>query len=394
MSTAGASPPGQLDSGPWSTQHPGAANTAAFLPDVQAGAYLSTSAVEQQFGISTFKGYVIRRLALSVVTVLVASFLVFLLQRLTPGTIVDAMVGQYMGMNPDEAAAEDSMYGGTAALYFWGQDVPSADTNLNQWVTRMYISPVMQRLVEADFVQYGPRGTGEFTNFTSDNISPQYSRGALAESWEVTADRMVFQIRDGIMWAADGKEHVMESRPYTAEDCAFALNRIADRGNAGWRTENGGFIDSIHAEGGACIVETSTFNPGGFANIAQHAGSVHYPREVIEAGPGSWDNLVGTGPFLVKEAVVGSHIVFARNPQYWRTTTIDGTEYALPFIDEMIMPNLPDETTQIASLRTGKLDIMGTVSVKYRETLADTSPDLQSHCRARAGWRSGRLWWR
>jgi peptide/nickel transport system substrate-binding protein len=108
---------------------------------------------------------------------------------------------------------------------------------------------------------------------------------------------------------------------------------------------------------------------------------VHYPREVIEAGPGSWDNLVGTGPFLVKEAVVGSHIVFARNPQYWRTTTIDGTEYALPFIDEMIMPNLPDETTQIASLRTGKLDIMGTVSVKYRETLADTSPDLQSQ-----GW--------
>ena len=279
------------------------------------------------------------------------------------------------------AAAEDSMYGGTAALYFWGQDVPSADTNLNQWVTRMYISPVMQRLVEADFVQYGPRGSGEFTNFTSDNISPAYSRGALAESWEVTADRMVFNIRDGIMWAADGKEHIMESRPYTAEDCAYALNRVADRGNAGWRTENGGFIDSIHAEGNACIVETSSFNPGGFANIAQHSGSVHYPREVVEADPGNWDNLVGTGPFLLKEAVVGSHITFARNPQYWRTTTIDGTEYQLPFIDEMIMPNLPDETTQIASLRTGQLDIMGTVSVKYRDTLADTSPDLQSQ-----GW--------
>jgi peptide/nickel transport system substrate-binding protein len=279
------------------------------------------------------------------------------------------------------AAAEDSMYGGSAALYFWGQDVPSADTNLNQWVTRMYISPVMQRLVEADFVQYGPRGSGEFTNFTSDNISPAYSRGALAESWEVTADRMVFTIRDGIMWAADGKEHVMQSRPYTAEDCAYALNRVADRGNAGWRTENGGFIDSIHAEGNDCIVETSSFNPGGFANIAQHSGSVHYPRELVEADPGSWDNLVGTGPFMVSEAVVGSHISFARNPQYWRTTTIDGTKYQLPFIDEMIMPNLPDETTQIASLRTGKLDIMGTVSVKYRETLADTSPDLQSN-----GW--------
>ena len=61
-----------------------------------------TSVAEQQSGGSTFKGYVIRRLALSLVTILVASFLVFMLQRLTPGTIVDAMVGQYMGMNPDE----------------------------------------------------------------------------------------------------------------------------------------------------------------------------------------------------------------------------------------------------------------------------------------------------
>ena len=61
-----------------------------------------TSVAEQQSGGSTFKGYVVRRLALSLLTILVASFLVFMLQRLAPGTIVDAMVGQYMGMNPDE----------------------------------------------------------------------------------------------------------------------------------------------------------------------------------------------------------------------------------------------------------------------------------------------------
>lgn len=280
------------------------------------------------------------------------------------------------------ATAADSMYGGTASLYFWGQDVPTADLGLNQWVTRMYISPVLERLVEADFVQYGPRGSGEYTGFTSDNVPEQYSRGALAESWEVTADRMVFNIRPGVTWAADGKEHVMESRPYTAADCAYALNRIADYGSGWWRTENGGFIDSIHApDDTTCVVETSSFNPSGFANVAQHAGSGHYPEEVIEAGAGSWDNLVGTGPFLLKEAVVGSHIAFERNPNYWRTTMIDGAEYPLPFIDELVMPNLPDESTQIASLRTGKLDVMGTVSVKYRETLADTSPELES-----SGW--------
>ena len=55
-----------------------------------------------QSGIRTFKGYVVRRLALSVVTVVVASFLVFSLMRFTPGTIVDAMIAQYIGMNPDQ----------------------------------------------------------------------------------------------------------------------------------------------------------------------------------------------------------------------------------------------------------------------------------------------------
>ena len=58
--------------------------------------------MERRSGAGTFRGYVIRRLALSVVTVAVASFLVFTLMRLTPGTVVDAMVAQYRGMNPEQ----------------------------------------------------------------------------------------------------------------------------------------------------------------------------------------------------------------------------------------------------------------------------------------------------
>ena len=58
--------------------------------------------MERRSGAGTFRGYVIRRLALSVVTVVVASFLVFTLMRLTPGTVVDAMIAQYRGMNPEQ----------------------------------------------------------------------------------------------------------------------------------------------------------------------------------------------------------------------------------------------------------------------------------------------------
>jgi len=283
--------------------------------------------------------------------------------------------------NIDLAFSEEPKYGGKLSFYFWGQEVPSADVNKNNWVTRMYISPVLNRLVEVDFVKFGPRGSSEFTQFTTDKVPEKYSRGALAKSWEVNPEKIVFNIRKGVMWVANGKENVMKSRAYDANDCAFSLNRLVNK-NKGWKTENGGFIDSIYAQDKyTCVVKTSKYSPNAFTNLTQHVTSVQYAPEVIKAGAGNWDNLVGTGPFLLKEAVVGSHISYLRNPNYWNTTNIDGKKYKLPFIDELIMPILPDESTQIASLRTGKLDLMGTVSVNYKDTLAKTSPDLKNN-----GW--------
>ena len=152
----------------------------------------------------------------------------------------------YFQFNIDLAFSEEPKYGGKLSFYFWGQEVPSADVNKNNWVTRMYISPVLNRLVEADFVKFGPRGSGEFTQFTTDNVPEIYSRGALATSWEVNPEKIVFNIRKGVMWAANGKENVMKSREYDANDCAFNLNRLLNK-NKWWKSENDGFIDSIYA---------------------------------------------------------------------------------------------------------------------------------------------------
>jgi peptide/nickel transport system substrate-binding protein len=74
--------------------------------------------------------------------------------------------------------------------------------------------------------------------------------------------------------------------------------------------------------------------------------------------------------------VRGSQATYERNPNYWGKTTIDGKEYQTPFIDKMIWPVIADESTQIASLRTGKIDWAEAVSPRYGETLAKTSPDL------------------
>jgi len=58
--------------------------------------------------------------------------------------------------------------------------------------------------------------------------------------------------------------------------------------------------------------------------------------------------------------------------------TINGKEYQTPFIDKLVFVMIPDEATQVASLRTGKVDWATTVSTKYKDTLAETAPELNS----------------
>ena len=85
---------------------------------------------------------------------------------------------------------------------------------------------------------------------------------------------------------------------------------------------------------------------------------------------------VGTGPFIISEVVPSSYAKYVRNPIYWDTTTINGVEYSLPFVDELIYPIIPDESTQIAALRSGKLDFLHTVDLVYKDSLAKSAPEL------------------
>ncbi len=248
----------------------------------------------------------------------------------------------------------------------------------------VFSTPVLDALIVGDVDQYGPvRGTGAYSFPTWDDIPLTYSKGALAESWDVTPDRILLPIRPGVLWAAYGKEHVMPVRPVTAEDIVFSITHFIDEGSAegapGWLwTENGGFIDSITAEGDTVVVETSRFDVRWKHWFAAGWCCEFLPPEVFAPGidVADWMNLVGTGAFMVKEHVLGSYMAYARNPTYWDTAIINGKEYEIPFVDELIYAIIADESTRIAALRTASVDIDFGISAVYEETLAQTSPEL------------------
>ena len=62
-----------------------------------------------------------------------------------------------------------------------------------------------------------------------------------------------------------------------------------------------------------------------------------------------WQNPVGTGPFMVKEWVPGSHLLLERNEYYW--------EEGKPYLDEVRMDYLPDDNARMLQIQGGEADI-------------------------------------
>jgi peptide/nickel transport system substrate-binding protein len=103
-----------------------------------------------------------------------------------------------------------------------------------------------------------------------------------------------------------------------------------------------------------------------------------YPPEFVTAGVNEWKNAVGTGPFMFSDYVSGSSMTYKKNPVYWRTTPINGKQYQEPFADTLIIPIIPDESTQMALVRTGKLDLVYPVTHFYSDSMLAAVPQLLS----------------
>jgi ABC-type transport system substrate-binding protein len=93
--------------------------------------------------------------------------------------------------------------------------------------------------------------------------------------------------------------------------------------------------------------------------LAGQPGFIPSPKMLKD--PNGSRNPIGTGPFLFKEWVPGSHFIATKNPNYWRK--------GLPYLDSIEYRPILEEVSRINSLRSGDIGVLYTADAQSEQTL-------------------------
>lgn len=169
----------------------------------------------------------------------------------------------------------------------------------------------------------------------------------LATKWEVSEDglRYTFTLREGVKWH-DGED-------FTSEDVAFSiltLKEVHPRGRAIFSNVSEVQTPDAHT----AIVVLSKPAPYLLTALAG-AESPIIPKHLYEGTDilsSQYNSApVGTGPFVFKEWVKGSHIVLERNANYW--------DKPKPYLDQIVVRFIPDAVARAAAIESGNADLAG-----------------------------------
>jgi peptide/nickel transport system substrate-binding protein len=183
----------------------------------------------------------------------------------------------------------------------------------------------------------------------------------LAEKWESSDDGLVhtLHLRSGVSWS--------DGTAFSSADVLFSLQAVFD-------PKSESVLASILVAGGQPIRATA---PDAQTVVVTFAGASGpglrlldqlpiLPKHKLESAlasgnfAGAWSSttppvdIVGTGPFVVREYQPGQRVVLDRNPRYWRRGADDA---ALPYVDRVVLEIVPEQNAELLRLQSGSTDL-------------------------------------
>ena len=278
-------------------------------------------------------------------------------------------------------------YGGTLT---WPTVVfpPSSDNWWNLGWAPHLISGVNEKMSNVNWAV--SRELWDGTDQQYGPARPPIIQGALAESWSMPDDTtFIWHIRQGVYWH---DKEPMNGRELDAHDIEWNYHRYLGLGDFSEDGPNaavrgitwGATIESVTATD-KWTVEIKLAEPtyDFLGKMLRSYFFVHGPEQVERDGDAKdWRNTVGTGPLQFVELVEGSSATWEKNPNYWGYDE-KFPQNRLPYIDTYRALLMPDMSTRLAALRTGKVDMMSNTgdaaiySMDDLETLQRTNPEIE-----------------
>ncbi len=292
------------------------------------------------------------------------------------------MEGPMMVTNTAGKDVEEPQYGGSF-IGGWTTDVVRCcDEAHTSWSGLYAVEHTNEELLSGNWAK-GSQGTGEAAFLIRGTLFLELSTGELAESWEFVDDSTAnFTIRQGVKFHNKAPTN---GRDITAEDIAYNIRRtfstdILDPNPSRTYSSFNELYDSVEVIDDNVVQLRST--PGNIGSLFQGASQKlrHYAQDAIEhyGDMRDWRNLVGTGPFTLDEYVEGASFTYGRNLDYWGMDPLM-PENQLPYIDTLQWLIIPDRSTMLASMRTGKIDWLEAVGWEERDSLNSDRIDLMDN---------------
>ena len=162
----------------------------------------------------------------------------------------------------------------------------------------------------------------------------------LATSWSTdsTAMTWTFRLRQGVRWH--------DGTPFTADDVIYTLKWMAKPGNG-----LGGYVAIVDFEH---LRKTDPYT----VVIPLTQANLLFPFSlsngwIVKNGTSDFTKPIGTGAFIFVSLAPGQQSTCRRNPDYW--------DSGKPYVDELAIFSLTDDTARLDALLSGEIDLMAQV---------------------------------
>lgn len=172
---------------------------------------------------------------------------------------------------------------------------------------------------------------------------------ALVTGWTVSENpsAITFTLRQNVTFH--------DGTPFNAEAVKFNIDRILDPESRASPRDLISTIDSTDVIDDYTIrLNLSQPWAAGFGMLSDQAGAISSPTAIEKLGPDYQWAPSATGPFRLNEVVTGSSVNMVRNEDYWGR---DEAGNRLPYLDEITIKVIKDETVLVSALKAGEIDI-------------------------------------